>query len=159
MKKIIFLIFVCFSIQSTVVKGQQKSVDAAFNELLHFKRQYEEYNEMAEKRPSYVVKRDSVYKLYKTKIELIRKEPETYLFHIEQAISNNKVKYDGPSQVLYDYVPSTMPFNPDLHVIDRLDLYKIIKKHIFEQTDAILPRRTEAYLKVNGDRLRAPLNN
>lgn len=132
-------------------EGKNLSVDAQFNWLLHYKRTYEEFQQKAQKNSSYVTKRDSMYTVYTNKIESIRNAPEIYLSHIDRAITKNKVDYDGPARVLYSYVNTAMPFDPDLHFINRLDLYKIIKKHIFEKKELILPEKTAAYIKAGGD--------
>lgn len=155
MKKIVWFISVFIMVLSSTVQGQEKrknlSVDAEFNWLLHYKRQYEEYRGVAKKRDSYIIKRDSVYKLYVNQIESIRRAPEVYLSHIDRAIDQKKVVYDGPARVLYSYVNTAMPFDSDLYYIYRLDLYKIIKKYLFEKRDSLLPEKTEAYIKAGGD--------
>ncbi|MBD1434721.1 hypothetical protein H8B06_17985 [Sphingobacterium sp. DN00404] len=127
-------------------------MDAEFNWLLHYKRSYEEYKGKAEKYKHYENKRDSMYTLYRDQIEIIRNAPDKYLSHINGAIAQNKVEYDGPPRIRYSYSAPSMPFDLTLHSIDRLDLYKIIKKHIFERRDTLLPEKTEAYIEAGGDR-------
>lgn len=155
MKSIIFFISVLIFSQSSAIYAQQKresiGVDAEFNRLLHYKRQYEEYQSISKINPSYTIKRDSVYELYVNQIKSIRNAPEIYLSYINKAIENKKVEYDGPERVLYNYVNTALPFNPDLHFINRLELYKIIKEYIYEKSGALLPEKTEAYLKAGGD--------
>lgn len=156
MKKIIVLISLLVLAQLPAVHGQQKgknlTVDQEFNWLLHYKRSYEEYKEKAEKHRHYDNKRDSMYTLYRGQIETIRNAPSKYLSHIERAIARNKVEYDGPPRVAYSYSDPSMPFDLTLHSVDRLELYKIIKKYIFERKDILLPEKTEAYIEAGGDR-------
>ncbi|MCC2600713.1 hypothetical protein [Sphingobacterium sp. FBM7-1] len=91
-----------------------------------------------------------MYSVYTNEIESIRNKPKIYLSHINRAIAKNKVDYDGPASVLYSYVNTSMPFDPDLHFINRLELYKIVKKHIFEK-ELLLPEKTESYIRAGGD--------
>lgn len=166
MKKIMFIITVLSSIQSTSYaqqKGKTINIDAEFNLLLHYKREYEKYSEAINKttifQDRYTTKRDSMYSLYTDQIENIRKSPEKYLTHIIRSIKNNKVEYDGAPRVLYNYVNLVLPYDADIHTVDRLELYRIIKKYIFEQNDKLLPQRTEAYIKAGGiGKMPMPLN-
>lgn len=153
MKTITFFISTFIFCQLCIAQDEGKNlgVDAHLNWLLHYKRTYEEFKEKAQKNNSYVTKRDSMYIVYTNKIESIRNAPEIYLSHINRAIAKSKVDYDGPARVLYSYVNTALPFDPDLHFIDRLELYKIIKKHIFEKSELLLPEKTEAYIKAGGD--------
>ena len=64
---------------------------------------------------------------------------------------SDKVEYDGPIKVFYDYFPTHLPFDPELHSLTRLELYKIIKKHLFEKNANALPEKTEAYEKAGDD--------
>lgn len=165
LKNILFIIVAFFLIPLTSFaqeKEKQLSIDAELNWLLHYKREYEKYSKFADFKNDFTVKnvnkRDSVYKLYTDRIEQIRNSPEKYLTHINSSIKNNKVEYDGPPRILYDYVSSSTPFDPDLHFVSRLELYKIVKKYIFDQNGKILPHRTEAYLKAVGvERLSMPV--
>lgn len=157
MKKIMLFI-IAFTFLHPVSYAQQKGrnlhVDEELNWLLHYKREYERLIIAANRKNELTAKnthaRDSVYKLYVDEIEFIRKSPEKFLTHINHSIRNNKVEYDGPPKILYDHVNTSLPFDPDLHSVTRLELYKIVKKYIFEKQDKLLPHRTEAYIKAGG---------
>lgn len=165
MKKIIFFTAVFVLVQSVAwtqtlpEKGKNLSVDAEINWLMIYKREYEKYSQEAQTNSAKIIKRDSVYKLYTDQIQTIYNAPKIYLTHIERAIKNNKVEYDGSHRILYDYVNFSLPYTPEFHFIDRLELYKIIKTYIFDRKGALLPQRTEAYIKAGGvERLSMPLN-
>lgn len=165
MKKIIFFttIFVLVKLvawtQTIPQKGKNLSIDAEINWLMIYKREYEKYSQEAQTNSVKIIKRDSVYKLYTDQIQAIYNAPEIYLTHIVRSIENNKVEYEGPHRVLYDYVNFSLPYTPEFHFIDRLELYKIIKQYIFDRKGALLPQRTDAYIKAGGkEKLSMPLN-
>ncbi|WP_144062790.1 hypothetical protein [Sphingobacterium paucimobilis] len=166
MKKIM-LIMVILSFLYSAIHGQQKgtnlSVDQEIDWLLYYKREYEKYSAFANVKNDFtkknINKKDSIYKLYTGQIEYIRKSPDRYLTLINSSIQKNKVEYDGPPNIVYDYVNFALPYDSDLHSITRLELYQVIKKYLFDQDDTILPHRTEAYIKAGGkENLPMPLN-
>lgn len=149
MKVLITLIVFLFSMPS--IAQQKLSIDQEFNNLLYYKQYFEKYRDLAEKKPDFIVKRDSFKTAYDDMIQKIKAAPEVYLTHIDRAIAKNKVEYDGPVKVLYDYFPMHLPFDAELHSLTRLELYKVIKKHLFERNENALPEKTEAYEKAGGD--------
>lgn len=157
MKKLIFIIAIFGLVHSPTCaqhKGKNLSVDDEINWLLHYKREYEKYNHLANQEDAFALKnsskRDSIYKLYTSQIDYLKDNSDVYLAYLNRALRNNKVEYDGPARVLYDFVDSTLPFDADLHFINRLELYKVIMEHIFIKNEDLLPHRTPAYIKAGG---------
>jgi|SRR5690606_33744874 len=150
MKVLITVMALIFSMP--LIAQKKLSIDAEFNYLLHYKRSFEQYRDLSVKRPEFAAKRDSFKTAYDDMIKKIKDAPEIYLTHIDRAIEKNKVEYDGPIKVFYDYFPTHLPFDPELHSLTRLELYKIIKKHLFEKNANALPEKTEAYEKAGGDK-------
>jgi len=147
---IITIVLSCISVvfsQGIVERPTQLEND--FNVLLSHKRNYEKFDSLSKKSAEWNPKRDSLYKLYTQKAESIRQDPK-YLAHINNAIASGKSGYIGPKRILYDYVDSALPFDPDIHFIDRLELYKLIKIYVIEK-GTLLPKHTNMY-KEDGDK-------
>lgn len=125
-------------------------VDNDINVLIYYKREYEKYDDLSKANQEMRAKRDSLYNKYLQKANKIQKAPQEYLQVITSAIDNKRVESKEPGRILYNYVNTALPFDPDLNFVTRLELYKLVKKYIIDQKGA-LPRRTQAYMKVGND--------
>jgi len=153
---IITIVLSCISVAfSQGIVERPTPLENDFNVLLSYKRNYEKLDSLSKKNKhsnEWSIKRDSVYKLYTEKAKSIRNDPK-YLAHINTAIASGSSGYIGPKRILYDYVNTALPFEPDLHFIDRLELYKLIKIYIIEK-GKLLPKHTAAYKRAGGDKLK-----
>lgn len=130
-------------------------IDNEFNLLLYYKVEYERYDEDAHRSSSLKSKRDSFYKLYIEKTNEIRRNPGIYLAYINKALKHNRHSYQGPIQaVRYDYFDTSKPYDRDIHFVERLELYRLIKEHIFNK-NAVLPQRLDAYKNAGGSEAKA----
>lgn len=147
------IVFSCITtVFSQGILEKPTQLENDFNVLLSYKRNYEQfevYTKKSKQTNKWITKRDSVYKLYTQKAESIRQDPK-YLAHINNAIASGKSGYIGPKSILYDYVNTALPFDPSMHFIDRLELYKLIKAYIIEK-GTLLPKHTNMY-KEDGDK-------
>lgn len=152
MKILVIYLSILFAMQSITATAQiENGINyySQFDQLMKYKRQYEKYRNLAEKNENFSDKRDSVYTLYTSKIKSMQKKPEMYLKHLEEVIRTNDAKSKDTYPQPYDYFDTSLPFDSSLHFVKRVDLYKIIKKYIFDEKANLLPEKINTIKKIN----------
>ncbi len=154
MKSSIVILSLIFTVTFSISDGQErvpKNISAEFDQLLHYKREFEKYAIKSDKNKVHMTTRDSLYVLYLTKVESIKISPDVYLTYIEKALKRGSNDRMLTYSIPYDYYDPSLPFNPNLHLMRRLDFFRIIKESLFDRGEVALPQRTPAFQKAGVD--------
>lgn len=136
MKKLIFMVIICFSLVDWAV-AQQSKENQTYSDLykiIALKKDYEKYKSINDTKRA-----DSLLLMYKNQIEKIKKSPDIYLNYIKVSLGqqNDSLAKDFLPYKYRSGLQSNLDF--DSYFIKKIDFYRVIEYSLFKRNDELLP--------------------
>lgn len=150
------MVLLIANINLSYSQDSNRKLYSKFQDLVLLKRDYEKYLYYSINYPSdsITLKKNSIFELYNTQTEEIKKSPDIYLKYIKSELKKKDTS-NLKLTVLYKFLnlndPLVINNRTPYHYIKRNDFLKVIKYSLFDRNDDFLPTEFRGLPVINID--------